>query len=171
MLTRQGEEFRRVFSVLVDNEPGVLARVVGLFSARGFNIETLNVAQVSEADNLSRINIVTRGTLTILAQVKAQLGRLIPVHMVLDLDDLGRHVERELALVKVLGVGDKRVEALRIADLFRARLVDSTTESFVFEMTGAPDKLDAFLDLMRPLGLSEVSRTGVAAIARGLQPI
>jgi acetolactate synthase-1/3 small subunit len=171
MLIRDGEEFRRVFSVLVDNEPGVLARVVGLFSARGFNIESLNVAKVSDADNLSRINIVTRGTMAILEQVKAQLGRLIPVHAVLDLESLGRHVERELVLAKVLGTGEKRVEALRLADLFRARVVDSSTESFVFEMTGAPAKLDSFLDLMRPLGLSEVSRTGVAAIARGLKPV
>ena len=154
-------------SVLVDNEPGVLARVVGLFSARSFNIESLTVAEVEAQQKLSRITIVTSGTPMIIEQIKNQLGRLVPVHKVSDLTDDGAHVERELALVKVRGRGNKRVESLRIADIFRARVVDSTIESFVFEMTGSSAKLNAFINLMQPLGLVDVSRTGVVAIARG----
>ncbi len=154
-------------SVLVDNEPGVLARVIGLFSGRGYNIESLTVAEVDVLKNLSRITIVTSGTAMIIEQIKAQLGRLVPVHRVSDLTLEGPCVERELALVKVVGSGEKRVESLRIADIFRARAVDSTTESFVFEIVGDTGKLNAFIELMRPLGLVDVSRTGVAAIARG----
>ncbi len=154
-------------SVLVDNEPGVLARVVGLFSGRGYNIESLTVAEVSDENNLSRITIVTSGTEMIIEQIKAQLGRLVPIHRVSDLTLEGPHVERELALVKVGCTGDQRVESLRIADIFRARVVDSTNESFVFEIVGDTGKLDAFIELMRPLGLKDISRTGVAAIARG----
>lgn len=154
-------------SVLVDNEPGVLARVVGLFSGRGYNIESLTVAEVSDEKSLSRITIVTSGTEMIIEQIKAQLGRLVPIHRVSDLTLEGPHVERELALVKVACTGDFRVESLRIADIFRARVVDSTNESFVFEIVGDTGKLDAFIELMRPLGLKDISRTGVAAIARG----
>jgi acetolactate synthase-1/3 small subunit len=154
-------------SVLVDNEPGVLARVIGLFSGRGYNIESLTVAEVSEEQALSRITIVTSGTLMIIEQIKAQLGRLVPIHRVSDLTLDGPSVERELALVKVACTGDQRVESLRIADIFRARVVDSTNESFVFEIVGDTGKLDAFIELMRPLGLKDISRTGVAAIARG----
>lgn len=154
-------------SVLVDNEPGVLARVVGLFSGRGYNIESLTVAEVSDENNLSRITIVTSGTEMIIEQIKAQLGRLVPIHRVSDLTLEGPHVDRELALVKVGSTGDQRVESLRIADIFRARVVDSTNESFVFEIVGDTGKLDAFIELMRPLGLKDISRTGVAAIARG----
>ena len=154
-------------SVLVDNEPGVLARVIGLFSGRGYNIESLTVAEVSEKRSLSRITIVTSGTLMIIEQIKAQLGRLVPIHRVSDLTLDGPSVERELALVKVACTGDQRVESLRIADIFRARVVDSTNESFVFEIVGDTGKLDAFIELMRPLGLKDISRTGVAAIARG----
>lgn len=154
-------------SVLVDNEPGVLARVIGLFSGRGYNIESLTVAEVSEEDRLSRITIVTSGTAMIIEQIKAQLGRLVPIHRVSDLTLDGPSVERELALVKVASTGDLRVESLRIADIFRARVVDSTNESFVFEIVGDTGKLDAFIELMRPLGLKDISRTGVAAIARG----
>ncbi|MEQ8318911.1 MAG: acetolactate synthase small subunit [Rhodospirillales bacterium] len=154
-------------SVLVDNEPGVLARVIGLFSGRGYNIESLTVAEVDIEKSLSRITIVTSGTEMIIEQIKAQLGRLVPVHRVSDLTLEGPHVDRELALVKVIGTGDKRVESLRIADIFRARAVDSTNESFVFEIVGDTGKLNAFIDLMRPLGLADISRTGVAAIARG----
>ncbi|MBO6521232.1 MAG: acetolactate synthase small subunit [Rhodospirillales bacterium] len=154
-------------SVLVDNEPGVLARVIGLFSGRGYNIESLTVAEVDIEKSLSRITIVTSGTEMIIEQIKAQLGRLVPVHRVSDLTLEGPHVDRELALVKVIGTGDKRVESLRIADIFRARVVDSTNESFVFEIVGDTGKLNAFIDLMRPLGLADISRTGVAAIARG----
>jgi acetolactate synthase-1/3 small subunit len=154
-------------SVLVENEPGVLARVVGLFSGRGYNIESLTVAEVEHQEVLSRITIVTSGTPMVIEQIKAQLGRLVPVHRVHDLTAEGPHIERELVLIKVTGGGEIRVESLRIADIFRARVVDSTTESFVFEVTGTTEKLDAFIALMKPLGLAEVSRTGVVAIARG----
>jgi acetolactate synthase-1/3 small subunit len=158
---------KHTISVVVDNEAGILARVVGLFSGRGYNIESLTVAEVDTARHLSRITLVTSGTPMIIEQIKAQLNRLVPVHRVSDLTIEGPHLERELALVKVRGTGDKRVESLRIADIFRARVVDATIESFVFEMTGSPDKLNAFIGLMQPLGLVDVSRTGVVAIARG----
>lgn len=154
-------------SVLVDNEPGVLARVIGLFSGRGYNIESLTVAETDPEKRLSRITIVTSGTPMIIEQIKAQLMRLVPVHHVSDLTVEGPHVERELALVKVRSSGEKRIESLRLADIFRARALDSTNESFVFEIVGTTDKLNAFINLMRPLGLVDVSRTGVAAIARG----
>ncbi|MFD2204044.1 acetolactate synthase small subunit [Kiloniella antarctica] len=157
----------RTIAVLVDNEPGVLARVIGLFSGRGYNIESLTVTEVDIAHNLSRITVVTSGTAQILEQIKAQLDRLVPVHRVRDLSKEGSSVEKELALIKVAGAGDKRVEALRIADIFRARVVDSSHDHFVFEMTGQSDKLDVFVDLMQPLGLIDVSRTGVVAISRG----
>jgi acetolactate synthase I/III small subunit len=158
---------RHTIAVLVDNEPGILARVVGLFSGRGYNIESLTVAEVDRANHLSRITIVTSGTPMIIEQIKAQLSRLVPVHRVHDLTDEGPYVERELALIKVAGKGESRIESLRLADVFRARVIDSTTESFVFEMTGAAEKLNAFIVLMEPLGLVEVSRTGAVAIARG----
>lgn len=154
-------------AVLVENEPGVLARVIGLFSGRGYNIDSLTVAEVDHLGHRSRITIVTRGTPAVITQIKAQLGRIVPVHDVHDLTAEGPSVERELGLFKVAGQGEKRVEALRIAEIFRANVVDSTLESFVFEMTGTPEKLDAFADLMRPLGLVDLARTGVAALARG----
>jgi acetolactate synthase-1/3 small subunit len=144
-----------------------LARVIGLFSGRGYNIESLTVAEVDHEGNRSRITIVTTGTPSVIEQIKAQLGRMVPVYDVHDLTVEGPSVERELALFKVVGKGDKRVEALRTAEIFRARVVDSTLESFVFELTGTPEKIDAFAEMMRPLGLDEVARTGVAAIARG----
>ncbi|AGT09498.1 acetolactate synthase small subunit [Paracoccus aminophilus] len=155
-------------AVLVDNESGVLARVIGLFSGRGYNIDSLTVAEVDHTGHRSRITIVTRGTPSVIEQIKAQLGRIVPVHEVHDLTVEGPSVERELGLFKVKGQGDKRVEALRIAEIFRANVVDSTLETFVFEITGTSDKLDAFADLMRPLGLVELARTGVAALARGV---
>ncbi|MGH7069867.1 MAG: acetolactate synthase small subunit [Acetobacteraceae bacterium] len=158
-------------SVLVEHEPGILARVVGLFSGRGYNIDSLTVAPVDEAGRLSRINIVTSGTEMMIEQIKAQLGRLVPVYRVADLGREGPHIAREMALIKVSGTGEKRAEALRLAEAFRARVIDATTESFVFELTGGTEKLDAFLALVRPLGLAEVSRTGVAAIARGARTI
>ncbi|RBI77259.1 acetolactate synthase small subunit [Roseovarius sp. TE539] len=154
-------------AVIVDNEPGVLARVIGLFSGRGYNIDSLTVAEVDHTGHTSRITIVTTGTPQVIEQIKAQLGRIVPVHDVHDLTVEGPSVERELALLKVGSEGDKRVEALRLADIFRANVVDSTLDSFVFEITGAPDKIDAFADLMRPLGLNEIARTGVAALPRG----
>ncbi|MGE0733876.1 MAG: acetolactate synthase small subunit [Alphaproteobacteria bacterium] len=162
---------RHTLSVLVDNEPGVLARVIGLFSGRGYNIESLTVAEVDAVKMLSRITIVTTGTPMVIEQIKAQLDRLVPVHRVHDLTQEGPHLERELALVKVAGTGEKRVESLRIADIFRAHAVDSTTESFVFEITGSSEKLDAFINLMKPLGAVDVCRTGIAAMARGAQGI
>ena len=155
-------------AVVVDNEAGVLARVIGLFSGRGYNIESLTVAEVDHEGHRSRITVVTTGTPAVIEQIKAQLSRMVPVYDVHDLTVEGPAVERELALMKVEGTGDKRVEALRLADIFRANVVDSTLESFVFEMTGTSQKIDAFAELMRPLGLVEVARTGVAAISRGL---
>jgi acetolactate synthase-1/3 small subunit len=158
---------RHTIAVLVDNEPGILARVVGLFSGRGYNIESLTVAETDASAHLSRITVVTSGTAMVIEQIKAQLDRLVPVHRVSDLTQEGPHVARELALVKVISKGNDRIEALRIADIFRAKTIDSTIGSFVFEITGSGEKIDAFVNLMTPLGLAEVSRTGIVAIARG----
>ncbi len=158
---------RHTIAVLVDNEPGVLARVIGLFSGRGYNIESLTVSETDPRKHLSRITIVTSGTPMVIEQIKAQLDRLVPIHKVSDLTLEGPAVERELALVKVRSTGEKRVESLRIADVFRAHVVDMTNESVVFELTGAPSKLDSFVGLMEALGLVEVCRTGVAAMLRG----
>jgi acetolactate synthase-1/3 small subunit len=158
---------QHTISVLVDNEAGVLARVIGMFSGRGYNIESLTVAEVDTVNALSRITIATSGTPMIIEQIKAQLDRLVPVHKIIDLTTEGPCVERELALVKVKAAGNKRVESLRIADIFRASVIDSTDKSFVFEISGSTDKLNAFINLMLPLGLVDVSRTGVVAIARG----
>ena len=162
---------RHTIAVLVDNEAGVLARVIGLFSGRGYNIESLTVAEVDPENSISRISVVTSGTPMIIEQIKAQLERLVPVHNISDLTIDGPSVERELALVKVKGQGNKRVEALRIADIFRARAIDSTNNSFIFEISGSTNKLDAFIRLMKPIGLVEISRTGVVAIARGKKGI
>ncbi|MBT2132578.1 acetolactate synthase small subunit [Aliiroseovarius lamellibrachiae] len=158
---------RHTLACIVDNEAGVLARVIGLFSGRGYNIESLTVAEVDHQSHLSRITVVTTGTPAVIEQIKAQLGRIVPVHDVHDLTVEGPAVERELALFKVEGGGEKRVEALRLADIFRANVVDSTLGSFVFEITGTTEKISAFAELMRPLGLKEVARTGVAALSRG----
>jgi acetolactate synthase-1/3 small subunit len=158
---------RHTLSVLVDNEPGVLARVIGLFSGRGYNIDSLTVSETEHQKHVSRITVVTAGTPMVIEQIKNQLERLVPVHRVLDMTLAGPSIERELAMVKVKGTGDHRVEALRLADAFRARVIDASIESFVFEITGRPDKIDQFVELMRPLGLVEVSRTGVVAIGRG----
>lgn len=158
---------KHTIAVLVDNEPGVLARVIGLFSGRGYNIESLTVAEVNNADHLSRITLVTSGTRMIIEQIKAQLSRLVPVHRVHDLTDEGPAVERELALVKVAGTGDKRIEALRLADIFKAKVVDATLTSFVFELTGTTSQVDDFVGLMTQLGLVEASRTGVVAMSKG----
>ncbi len=158
---------RHTLAVVVDNEFGVLGRVVGLFSGRGYNIESLTVAEVDEEKKLSRITIVAVGTPQVIVQIKALLERLVPVHKVYDLTVEGEHVERELALVKVHGTGESRVEAMRIADIFRAHPVDATTESFIFEITGRTSKINTFIELMRPLGTVEVARTGAAAMARG----
>jgi acetolactate synthase-1/3 small subunit len=157
----------RTLSVIVDNEPGVLARVIGLFSGRGYNIDSLTVSETEHERHLSRITIVTRGTPMVIEQIKNQLERLVPVHRVVDMTLAGPSIERELAMVKVRGRGEPRIEALRLADAFRARVIDAGTESFIFEITGASDKIDSFINLMLPLGLVEVSRTGIVAIARG----
>jgi acetolactate synthase-1/3 small subunit len=158
---------RHTIAVVVDNEPGVLARVIGLFSGRGYNIESLTVAEVERSASLSRITLVTSGTPMVIEQIKAQLSRLVPVHTVKDLTEEGPHVERELALIKVVGTGERRIEALRLAEIFRARVVDSTIASFVFEVTGSSEKLDAFIELVAPIGLVELARTGIAAMSRG----
>jgi acetolactate synthase-1/3 small subunit len=158
---------RHVLAVMVDNEPGILAKITGLFTARGYNIDSLTVADISEDHAVSRITIVTNGPPQVIDQIEAQLERLVPVHKVTDLTTAGPHVERELALIKVSGTGDKRVEALRVAEIFRAHVVDTTTTSFVFELTGAPEKIDSFVALMRDLGLVEVGRSGVVGMLRG----
>jgi acetolactate synthase-1/3 small subunit len=164
-MTREIE--KRIFAVLVDNEPGVLARVIGLFSGRGYNIESLTVTEVDVAEHLSRITIITSGTPQVLDQIRAQLDRLVPVHRVSDLTDHGPIVERELALVKVAGVGEKRVEALRIAELFKAEVVDAGLDYFVFQIAHRSEKLDRFVELMEPLGMVDLCRTGVVALSRG----
>ena len=156
-------------SVIVDNEPGVLARVIGLFSGRGYNIDSLTVSETEHEKHLSRITIVTRGTPMVIEQIKNQLDRLVPIHRVVDMTLAGPSIQRELAMVKVRGNGEQRVEALRLADAFRARVIDAGTESFIFEITGASEKIEQFIALMLPLGLVEVSRTGVVAIARGAE--
>src|SRR6201997_1212876 len=154
-------------AVIVDNEPGVLARVIGLFSGRGYNIDSLTVSETEHEKHLSRITVVTRGTPMVIEQIKNQLDRLVPVHRVIHLTSGGPAVQTQLAMVKVRGTGEKRMEMLRLADAFRARVIDATSESFVFEITGASDKIESFINLMLPVGLGEVSRTGIVAIGRG----
>ncbi len=165
---KQAEE-THTLAVIVDNQPGVLARVIGLFSGRGYNIDSLTVSETQHERHVSRITIVTTGTRPVLEQIKNQLSRMVPVHSVADLTEQGNTLSRELAMVKVSGTGEKRMEALRLADAFRARVIDATTESFIFELTGKPDKIDQFISLMVPLGLIEVARTGVAGISRGAE--
>ena len=159
----------RTLCILVDNEPGVLARVIGLFSGRGYNIDSLTVAPVDNEGSRSRINIVTSGTAMVIEQIKHQLERLVPVHRVVDLTTAGPALQRELAMVKVRGKGEQRMEALRLAEAFRGRVIDATNESFVFEITGGSSKIDQFVALMLPLGLIDVSRTGIVAISRGAE--
>src|SRR5881296_3794181 len=166
---REEKPETHTMSVLVDNEPGVLARVIGLFSGRGYNIDSLTVSETEHQKHLSRITIVTRGTPMVIEQIKNQLGRLVPIHRVVDMTTSGPAIQRELAMVKVAGTGEPRVEALRLADAFRARVIDAGTQSFIFEITGASEKIEQFIALMLPLGLVEVSRTGVVAIARGAE--
>ncbi|HWK42680.1 MAG TPA: acetolactate synthase small subunit [Croceibacterium sp.] len=160
---------RHVLTITVDNEAGILAKIAGLFTARGYNIDSLTVADISENHAVSRITIVTHGPPQVIDQIEAQLERLVPVHRVVDLTQAGPHVERELALIKVAGKGENRVEALRLADVFRAKVVDTTTSSFIFELTGDPGKIDTFVSLMRELGLVEVGRTGIVGMMRGAE--
>jgi acetolactate synthase-1/3 small subunit len=167
MKIKQEASERHVLAITVDNEAGILAKIAGLFTARGYNIDSLTVADITENHAVSRITIVTHGPPAQIDQIHAQLERLVPVHKVTDLTEIGPYVERELALIKVAGVGDSRVEALRVADIFRAKVVDTSTKSFVFELTGPPDKIDSFVALMRELGLVEVGRTGVVGMIRG----
>lgn len=167
MKIQQEASERHVLTLTVDNEAGILAKIAGLFTARGYNIDSLTVADITENHAVSRITIVTHGPPTQIDQIHAQLDRLVPVHKVTDLTEAGPHVERELALIKVVGSGDIRVEALRVADVFRAKVVDTTTQSFIFELTGAPDKIDSFVAIMRELGLVEVGRTGIVGMMRG----
>jgi acetolactate synthase-1/3 small subunit len=157
----------RTLSVLVDNEPGVLARVIGLFSGRGYNIDSLTVTETEHEKHLSRITIVTRGTPNVIEQIKHQLERLVPVHHVHDLTLEGSSLERELALIKISGKGERRIEALRLAEIFRANVIDASTEHFVFEITGRTSKIEQFIQIMTELGVVEVARTGIAAISRG----
>ena len=171
MKMTQSQAERHVLAITVDNEAGILAKISGMFTARGYNIDSLTVADISENHAVSRITIVTNGPPEVIDQIQAQLERLVPVHKVTDLTEEGPHVERELALVKVVGTGEKRVEALRLADIFRARPVDTTTESFIFEITGPPEKVDSFVGLMRELGLVEVGRTGIVGMIRGTEAI
>ena len=165
--TKKQDVETHTLAVIAENQPGVLARIIGLFAGRGYNIDSLTVSETEHEKHVSRFTIVTTGTASVIAQIKAQLDRMVPVHSVADLTADGNFLARELARVKVKGEGDKRIEALRLGDAFRARVVDASVESFVFELTGKPDKIDQFISLMMPLGLVEVSRTGVAAIARG----
>ena len=158
---------RHVLAITVDNEAGILAKIAGLFTARGYNIDSLTVADITENHSVSRITIVTHGPPSQIDQIHAQLERLVPVHKVVDLSENGPHVERELALIKVAGTGEKRVEALRVADVFRAKVVDTSTSSFIFELTGTPEKIDSFIAIMRELGLVEVGRTGIVGMTRG----
>jgi len=158
---------RHVLTITVDNEAGILAKIAGLFTARGYNIDSLTVADITENHSVSRITIVTHGPPAQIDQIHAQLERLVPVHKVVDLTEIGPYVERELALIKVAGTGDIRVEALRVAEVFRAKVVDTSTRSFVFELTGTPDKIDSFIAIMRELGIVEVGRTGVVGMIRG----
>jgi acetolactate synthase I/III small subunit len=167
MQIKQERRERHTLAVIVDNEPGILARIAGLFTARGYNIESLTVSEIAHEEAVSRITIVTSASAQVLEQIVAQLDRLVPVHKVTDLTTLGPHVERELALVKVRGLGEQRIEAMRLAEVYRGRVVDATTESFVFEVTGGSEKIDTFVGLMREVGLVEVARTGIVAIARG----
>lgn len=164
-------EERHVLTITVDNEAGILAKIAGLFTARGYNIDSLTVADISENHQVSRITIVTHGPPSIIDQIHAQLERLVPVHKVVDLTEVGPYIERELALIKVAGTGNSRVEALRVAEIFRAKVVDTTTSSFVFELTGSPDKIETFVVLMKELGLVEVGRTGVVGMVRGNQAV
>jgi acetolactate synthase I/III small subunit len=171
MHIKEGLQERHTLSVTVSNEPGVLARIAGMFTARGYNIESLTVADITEDDSISRITIVTSGTPAVIEQVVAQLDRLVPVHRVTDLTVTGDHVERELALVKVAGTGDHRIEALRLAEVFRAGVVDTTISSFIFEVTGSSTKIDRFVELMEEIGLVEVARTGIVALGRGKKAV
>ncbi|RVT40787.1 acetolactate synthase small subunit [Sphingobium algorifonticola] len=158
---------RHVLSLTVANEAGILARIAGMFTARGYNIDSLTVADITQDHSISRITIVTNGPPRMIDQIIAQLDRLVPVHRVVDLTEVGPYVERELALVKVAGTGDHRIEALRLAEVFRAKVVDTTIESFIFEITGTTEKIDTFAGLMRQIGLVEIGRTGVVGLIRG----
>jgi acetolactate synthase-1/3 small subunit len=169
MKIHKQESERHVLAITVDNEAGILAKIAGLFTARGYNIDSLTVADITENHSVSRITIVTNGPPAQIDQIHAQLERLVPVHKVVDLSENGPYVERELALIKVAGKGDIRVEALRVADVFRAKVVDTSTSSFIFELTGTPDKIDSFITIMRELGLVEVGRTGVVGMTRGAE--
>ena len=167
MTKKQDITEQRTLAVLADNEPGVMARIIGLFSGRGYNIDSLTVSEVIHEKHLSRFTIVTTGSPMVIEQIRSQLERLVPVHGVTDLTVDGNPISRELALVKVVSKGDKRVESLRLAEAFRAQVVDASTEHFIFEITGRVSKIDQFITLMEPLGLAEVARTGIAAIERG----
>lgn len=170
-MSQNSQIVKRTLAILVDNESGVLARVIGLFSARAYNIESLTVAEVNQEANLSRITVITSGTEQVIAQIKSHLKRQVCVHGVADLTDDGPLIQRELALLKVQGTDVSRIETLRLTDAFKARVVDATQTSFVIEITGSSEKVDSFIDILKPLGLLEVSRTGIVAISRGANPM
>ncbi|MEO1398439.1 MAG: acetolactate synthase small subunit [Pseudomonadota bacterium] len=166
---------QHTLSIIVDNEAGVLARVIGLFSGRGYNIESLTVSETEHEKHRSRITIISKGTPKVLEQIKRQLERMVPVHRVVDLTLVAHEkghdkpMERELALVKVAGKGEQRVEAMRLADAFRAQVIDASVDHFTFEITGRTSKVEQFISIMGPLGLVEVCRTGIAALSRGAE--
>ena len=156
---------RHILSILVENEAGALSRVSGLFSARGYNIETLTVAPTEDA-TLSRMTIVTTGSDEIVEQITKQLNKLVDVVKVVDLTE-GKHIERELMLVKVRAAGKDREEIKRIADIFRGRIIDVTDKSYTIELTGTTEKLDAFIEALDRSAILETVRTGVSGIGRG----
>lgn len=160
---------RHILACIVDNEFGVLARVVGLFSGRGYNIESLTVTEIDEERNLSRITIITSGSDMVVAQIKALLERLVPVHKVVDISVQGEHIERELGLFKIISTGAKRTEALKIADEYGAKVIDSTADSFIFEITGTSEKIEEFITKIKPYGLAESCRSGSVAVNRGIE--
>jgi acetolactate synthase-1/3 small subunit len=156
---------RHIISILLENEAGALSRVAGLFSARGYNIESLTVAPTEDA-TLSRLTLVTSGSEDVIEQITKQLNKLVDVVKLVDLAE-GPHIEREMLIVKVNASGGMRDEIKRLVDIFRGRIIDVTESTYVVELTGTSDKLDAFIEALRGAGIIEVVRSGVSGIARG----
>jgi acetolactate synthase-1/3 small subunit len=160
----QDRSEKHILSLMVENQPGVLSRIAGLFSGRGFNIESLCVAETAEAD-VSRITLVTCGHMGVIEQIKKQLNKLINVIKVVDFMDTP-FVQRDLALIKIRAKPEHRAEILRITDIFRGRVVDVGSEYYTLEVTGDLDKIDAILGLLTPMGIKEIARTGTIALPR-----
>ena len=156
-----------ILSLMVENQPGVLSRIAGLFSGRGFNIESLCVAETTDP-NISRVTLVTTGKMNIVEQIKKQLNKLINVLKVFDFTGVS-HVERELVLLKIRAKPEYRAEILRLVDIFRSRVVDVGTDYYMVEVTGDQGKIKAFLDLLEPMGIKEIARTGLIALPREKQ--